>query len=129
MPATGGSWPGRTSCTTSPRATEGIAADESYTFSGDLPATDGACKTHGPFAIGAGNRALDGFAAATVPLNDLVLELWKDGVLLVQADTLFSPEQFHYEPAGGVVAGNYEIKVCDFADGAPGTLRGRTPAR
>jgi len=99
--------------------TQGIAADESYTFSGELPATDGACITNGPFAIGAGNRALDGFAAATVPLNDLVLELWKDGVLLVHADTLFSPEQFHYEPAGGVVAGNYEIKVCDFADGAP----------
>ena len=99
--------------------TSGIAADEAYTYSGDLPATDGACITHGPFAIGAGNRALDGFAAATVPLNDLVLELWKDGVLLVHADTLFSPEQFHYEPAGGVVAGNYEIKVCDFADGAP----------
>ena len=96
-----------------------VAAGEAYTFSGELPATDGACITHGPFAIGAGNRALDGFAAATVPLNDLVLELWKDGVLLVHADTLFSPEQFHYEPAGGVPAGNYEIKVCDFADGAP----------
>jgi extracellular elastinolytic metalloproteinase len=96
----------------------GIAAAEAYTYSGELAATDGACNTHGPFAIGAGNRALDGFSAATVPLNDLVLELYKDGVLLAHADTLFSPEQFHYEPVGGVPAGNYEIKVCDFADGA-----------
>jgi extracellular elastinolytic metalloproteinase len=94
------------------------AASEAYTYSGELAAADGACNTHGPFAIGAGNRALDGFVAATVPLNDIVLELWKDGVLLVHADTLFSPEQFHYEPVGGVPAGNYEIKVCDFPDGA-----------
>jgi len=108
------------------------SASESFTFSGDLAATDAACNTNGPFAIGAGNRALDGFAAATVPTNDMVLELWKDGVRLVQADTLFSPEQFRYQPAGGIVAGNYEIKVCDFPGGggwaAPthyeGTLKG-----
>jgi extracellular elastinolytic metalloproteinase len=112
------------------------AASESFTFSGDLAATDAACDTHGPFAIGAGNRALDGFAAATVPTNDVVLELWKDGVRLVQADVLFSPEQFRYAPAGGIVAGNYEIKVCDFPGGggwaAPthyeGTLKGDASA-
>jgi len=90
------------------------AAGESFSFSGELAATDGACATHGPFAIGAGNRALDGFAAATVPTNDLVLELIRDGTVLVHADTLFSPEQFHYEPAGGIPAGNYTIRVCDF---------------
>jgi extracellular elastinolytic metalloproteinase len=87
---------------------------ESFTFSGELAGTDGACATHGPFVITAGNRALDGFAAATVPTNDLVLELVRDGTVLVHADTLFSPEQFHYEPAGGVPAGNYTIRVCDF---------------
>ena len=92
-----------------------LMAAESYTFSGELAATEGACNTHGPFVIGAGNRALDGFAAATNPLNDLVLELYKGTTLLVHADTLNSPEQFHYEPAGGVPAGNdYLIKVCDF---------------
>jgi hypothetical protein len=93
-----------------------LAANESFTYSGEVAATDGACNTHGPFAIGAGNRALDGFAAATVPTNDLVLELVKDGTVLVHADTLFSPEQFHYEPAGGVLAGDYHIRVCDFDD-------------
>ena len=43
------------------------AAGEAYTFDGELAATDGACSSEGPFAIGAGNRALDGFGAATVP--------------------------------------------------------------
>ena len=92
------------------------AAGESFTFSGELADTDGACATNGPFTITAGNRALDGFAAATVPTNDLVLDLFKDGVLVPEAhaDTLFSPEQFHWEPAGGVPAGSYTIRVCDF---------------
>jgi extracellular elastinolytic metalloproteinase len=97
-----------------------LMASEAYTFSGEMPAVEGACVDHGPFAIAAGNRALDGFVAATNPLNDIVLELYKDGVLLVHADTLNSPESFHYEPAGGVPAGDYMIKVCDF-DG-PGTV-------
>jgi extracellular elastinolytic metalloproteinase len=97
-----------------------LMASEAYTYSGELAAVEGACNDHGPFAIGAGNRALDGFVAATNPLNDIVLELYKDGVLLVHADTLNSPESFHYEPAGGVPAGNYMIKICDF-DG-PGNV-------
>jgi extracellular elastinolytic metalloproteinase len=91
-----------------------LMASEAFTFSGELAAVEGACNDHGPFAIGSGNRALDGFAAATNPLNDLVLELYKDGILLIHADTLNSPESFHYEPAGGVPAGNYMIKICDF---------------
>ena len=93
-----------------------LMASEAYTFNGELAATEAACNTHGPFAIAAGNRALDGFAAATNPLNDLVLELIKDGVVLQHADTLNSPESFHYEPAGGVLAGDYFMKVCDFDD-------------
>jgi hypothetical protein len=105
-----------------------LAAGESFTYSGTLPAADASCNTHGPFAVGTGNRALDGFAAATVPTNDLVLELWLNGVRLVQADTLFSPEQFHYEPPGGILAGNYEIRICDFPGGggwaAPTTYTG-----
>ena len=99
---------------------EAAKAAEAYTYSGELAAVEGACNDHGPFAIGAGNRALDGFVAATNPLNDIVLELYKDGVLLVHADTLNSPESFHYEPAGGVPAGDYMIKICDF-DG-PGVV-------
>ncbi len=86
-----------------------------YTFSGAVPPGDGACDTDkGPFAVGSGVRALDGFAAATDPTNDMVLELVKDGTVVVHADTLNSPEQFHYEPPGGVPPGDYFIRVCDF---------------
>ena len=86
-----------------------------HTFNGTVPEGDGACDTDkGPFAVGAGVRALDGFAAATDPTNDMVLNLVKDGAVVVSADTLNSPEQFHYEPAGGVPAGDYFIRVCDF---------------
>ena len=107
-----------------------LAASESFSYSGKLAATDAACNTHGPFAVGAGNRALDGFAAATNPTNDLVLELWKDGVRLVQADTLFSPEQFHYEPPGGVLAGNYYIRSATSRAVAVGAeTHARTPGR
>ena len=95
------------------------------------------CGTHGPYTIGAGNRALDGFAAADVPTNDVVLELWKGATRLVQADTAFSPEQFRYQPAGGIIPGDdYTIKVCDFPGGGgwatprhyAGTLKGDASA-
>ena len=88
-----------------------------HTFAGEVPAADSACGPDHTFSIPAGNRALDGFAAATVPTNDVVLFLLKDGVVLVEADTLFSPEQFHFEPAGGVPAGDYVVRVCDFPGG------------
>jgi extracellular elastinolytic metalloproteinase len=110
---------------------------ESYTFSGVLPATEGACAEHGPFAIGPGNRALDGFADALNPNNDVVLELFQGTTVLAHADTFLTPERFRWSPAGGglVPPGNYFIRVCDFdsstdnvawADprGYAGTLKG-----
>src|SRR6266542_3716294 len=95
-------------------------APVTFNFSGSVPATDGACDVkQGPYTVGAGIRALDGFAAATVPTNDVVLNLYFGSTLILSADTLFSPEQFHYEPAGGVPPGNYFVEVCDFAGGGP----------
>jgi extracellular elastinolytic metalloproteinase len=91
-------------------------------FSGELPAVDGACDVRkGPYTVGPGVRALSGFAAATDSLNDVVFKLFFDGSTtpLITADTLFSPEQFRYAPAGGVPPGDYFVQVCDFADGAP----------
>jgi extracellular elastinolytic metalloproteinase len=103
-----------------------LQAVQQFAFSGEVPAGDAACDVEkGPYAVGAGVRALDGFSAATVPTNDLVLKLFKDGVLILTADTLFSPEQFHYEPVGGVPPGNYTVQTCDFDDGAPGPTPGQ----
>ncbi len=98
-----------------------LMAAESFTFSGTVAATDGACSVAGTFAIGAGNRALDGFANATNPVNDLVLDLYNEAnVRVAHADTFLTPERFRYAPAGGVPAGNYRVEVCDFDDGPPG---------
>jgi hypothetical protein len=100
-------------------------------FSGALPPTDGACGPNHPFTVGAGVRAASGFANATNPNTDIILELWRVGtpnVLLLQADTLLTPERFRYEPAGGVPTGDYFVRVCDFPDGgappAPFTYTG-----
>jgi extracellular elastinolytic metalloproteinase len=92
-------------------------------FAGSVAATDGACDVRkGPFTVGAGVRALSGFAAADNSLNDVVLKLFFDGSTtpLVEADTLFSPEQFRYAPAGGVPPGDYFVQVCDFDNGGGG---------
>ena len=93
-------------------------AVQTFNFSGTVT-TDGGCDVkQGPYTVGPGVRALDGFAAATIPTNDVVLKLYFGTTLLITADTLFSPEQFHYEPAGGVPTGDYFVEVCDFGDGA-----------
>jgi hypothetical protein len=95
-------------------------APVTFTFGGSVPATDGACDVkQGPYVVGSGITALDGFAAAAVPTNDLVLNLYLGTTLILSADTLFSPEQFHYAPAGGVPPGNYFVEVCDFVGGGP----------
>ena len=61
-----------------------------------------------------------GFAAATIHDQRRRLKLFfgASTTPLITADTLFSPEQFHYAPAGGVPPGDYFVQVCDFADGA-----------
>ncbi len=90
-------------------------------FDGELAATDGACgPRHGPYTVGPGVRALSGFAAATISLNDVVFKLFlgDSTTPLITADTLFSPEQFRYSPPGGVPPGDYFVQVCDFPDGA-----------
>ena len=96
-------------------------AIQTFPFSGVLANTDGACGIrHGPYTVGPGVRALSGFAAAAVPTNDVVFKLFfgASTTPLITADTLFSPEQFRYAPAGGVPPGDYFVQVCDFADGA-----------
>jgi extracellular elastinolytic metalloproteinase len=102
--------------------TKQALAIQTFSFNGELAATDGACGVrHGPYTVGPGVRALSGFAAATIPTNDEILKLFfgASTTPLIAADTLFSPEQFRYAPAGGVPPGDYFVQDCDFPDGAP----------
>jgi extracellular elastinolytic metalloproteinase len=97
-------------------AAEGFAAVNTIPLSGEVPGTEAACGPDHSFTVGAGVRYLDGYAIAAHPLNDMVLLLIKDGTTLISADSNFSPERFHYEPAGGVPAGTYVVRICDFDD-------------
>ncbi len=106
--------------TAKPARTKRPLAVQTFGFSGSVAATEGACDVKkGPFTVGPGVRALSGVAAATVPLNDVVFNLFFDGntTPLLSADTLFSPESFRYAPAGGVPPGDYFVQVCDFNGG------------
>ena len=98
------------------------AAVSTTPFSGSFPATDGGCgPQHGPFVVPANTVSLDIVATATLPANDIVLRLYRGTTLVQAADTATSPEVIHYEPAGGVTAGNYFVQVCEFEDGAAPT--------
>jgi extracellular elastinolytic metalloproteinase len=97
-----------------------VAAPSSFT--GTLPAQDGACDARqGPYTVAAGDgvRAIDVFANADNPANDIVLRLYRGDALVAEADTLKTPERIRYTPQGGVPAGDYFVAVCDFGDGTP----------
>ena len=104
-----------------------------FTFSGELPAADGACdERKGPYTVNADShvRAIDVFASADNPLQDIVLRLYFGTTLVATADTLNSPERIRYAPSGGVPPGDYFVEVCEFDDTAntppvePRTYRG-----
>ena len=98
------------------------AAPVTQTFNGTLPAEDGGCgPRHGPYTVAAGSnvRAIDVFANADHPLQDIVLHLDRGTTRVASADTLFTPEQIRYAPQGGVPAGDYFVVVCEFDDNAP----------
>jgi extracellular elastinolytic metalloproteinase len=89
-------------------------------FSGTLPATDGGCAPqNGPFTVGSGVRFLRIFANADTPAQDIILRLYFGTTRIATADTGFTPEVIHYEPAGGVPPGDYFAEVCEFPDGDP----------
>jgi len=110
---------------------EGKSASQvtTYPFTGEVPAANAACDVKkGPFAVPAGNRALDLFVNATRPDNDVLIRLFFGTTLINETDTGITPEAFHYEPAGGVPPGDYFVQVCDFPGGggwaAPQTYAG-----
>jgi hypothetical protein len=101
---------------------EAAAAAAPQAFSGELPATDGGCgPRHGPYTVaeGAGVRAIDVYANADTPTQDIVLRLYRGTTLVVEADTFLTPERIRYTPTGGVPAGDYFVEVCEFANGTP----------
>jgi hypothetical protein len=101
---------------------ETAQADATTPISGELPAQDGGCDTQkGPFTVadGSGVRAIDVFANADSNLNDIVLKLFRGTTEVAEADTVRTPERIRYAPTGGVPAGDYNVAVCEFADGQP----------
>jgi extracellular elastinolytic metalloproteinase len=98
------------------------AGSPTFSFSGELPAQDGACDVRkGPYTVtaDAGVRAIDAFANADTPAQDIILRLYRGDELLVEADSLRTPERLRYEPEGGVPAGDYYAQVCEFPDDVP----------
>lgn len=88
------------------------------TYTSDLPVgTSVSCGPYeGPFTAPSGAKSIDVAATEDVAANDIVLQLHKpQGTAVASSDVLFSPEAIHYEPAGGVPAGQYFVRVCPFS--------------
>jgi extracellular elastinolytic metalloproteinase len=75
------------------------------------------CGENGPFTAPEGTKSIAVFANATVPANDIVLQLLRGGVVVAQSDTLTTPEAILYEGERGDntnLAGDYLVRVCNF---------------
>jgi hypothetical protein len=102
-----------------------------FEFTGTLPPADGACDTRkGPYSVEADDhvRAIEVFANADAPLQDIVLRLYQGTTEVAEADAITTPERIRYSPAGGVPPGEYFVEVCEFEDASvpvePRTYRG-----
>jgi hypothetical protein len=92
------------------------------TFSHDLPVTATRIDcgpAEGPFTATADAKSVDVEAGEDVAANDVVLDLYlglpgPGNSAVASSDTLFSPEAIHYEPQGGVPAGDYYAQLCPF---------------
>ena len=100
-------------------------------FSGTVPPADGACAPdNGPYTVASGESvgAVVVAVEATVPANDAVINLVRNGVVVASADTVSSPEALTYDPSDAGT-GTYHVRVCDFSDGAgwlaPATYTGQ----
>ena len=98
-------------------------------YSGEVPATDGACgPRHGPYTVTTPITGISSTATATLQSNDIVLNLYRGTQHLRSADTGTSPETLSFAPTGGLPPGDYFFEVCDFVDGgvwaAPRTYTG-----
>jgi extracellular elastinolytic metalloproteinase len=96
---------------TSPAQAE--AAPVTGSFQGTT--TAGGCGPDYPITTTVTTQTLDLTASATIPANDIVLKLIKNGTTLQSSlDAGTSPEAIHYAPAGGVPVGSYAARVCAY---------------
>ncbi len=89
-------------------------------FSGTVALVDGACAPdNGPWVVTASESigSVVVTVAATLPANDVVIHLLRDGNIVASQDTATSPEVLVYDPADSGV-GTYTVRVCDFGDAA-----------
>jgi hypothetical protein len=91
------------------------SAVASGTFSGAITPTS--CGPMQDVSVVQGDTTIDAVAAEYVSANDIKLELYSPtGRLLVDGDTLTSPESVHYAPEN-LPTGNYHLQVCPFPGG------------
>src|SRR3954454_21211621 len=88
------------------------APTATYSFSGEIPATAGACGPLHDFDVPPGTTTVDAVATAMLPSNDIVLNLHHPpGTIVATSDSATSPEAIHYVvPFGGT--GTYSVQVC-----------------
>jgi len=91
------------------------SAVASGTFSGAITPTS--CGPMQDVSVVQGDTTIDAVAAEYVSANDIKLELYSPtGRLLVDGDTLTSPESVHYAPEN-LPTGTYHLQVCPFPGG------------
>src|SRR5256885_4130172 len=91
------------------------SAVASGTFSGTISPTS--CGPMQDVPVVQGASTIDAVAAEYVSANDIKLELCSPtGRLLVDGDTLTSPESVHYAPES-LPTGTYHLQVCPFPGG------------
>src|SRR3954447_25623614 len=91
-------------------ALAGVAHAGAGTFSGAITPTS--CGPMHDVAVAQGDTTIDAVAAEYVSANDIKLELYSPtGRLLVDGDTLTSPESVHYAPppTAGLPTGTYHV--------------------
>jgi extracellular elastinolytic metalloproteinase len=93
----------------------GSASADAGTFSGTITPT--ACGPLQPVQVAAGETTIDAVAAATVPANDITLDLYDPGgALKAHGDTATSPEEVLYQSAD-LQPGTWNVQVCPFPGG------------
>jgi extracellular elastinolytic metalloproteinase len=83
-------------------------------FNGTLAPPTGCGPLHA-YTVDAATKSIDVVASATIPSNDIVLNLIHNAVVVASSDSGTSPEAVHYTGTAGVVdPGVYNVQVCPY---------------